>query len=100
MERKISLTSTDDLLQKGQAVLNAADDFKSTLDSANKNVKYICDNWDDDNGRRFSELYADFASKFDKLYADLQNMGNTLNKEARELNEMLAYEQQQLNGNR
>ena len=98
MARQIALTSTADLRQRGQTVLNIADEFKSTLDTANQNVNAICDNWKDDNGNKYREKYDELASVFASCNEKLQAMGKLLNKEADELDEMLAIEQQQLNG--
>ena len=98
MARQISLTSTSDLRQKGQTVLNIADEFKGTLDLANQNVNAICDNWKDDNGQKYREKFDELASVFASCNSNLQAMGTLLNKEADELDEMLAIEQQQLNG--
>ena len=98
MARQISLTSTSDLRQKGQTVLNVADEFKNTLSQASQNVDAICDNWQDDNGKRYREKFDELATVFSSCNANLQAMGALLNKEADELDEMLAVEQQQLNG--
>ncbi len=95
--QQIALTSTADLRAKGQAVLNIADEFQSTLNQAQQNISGILENWKDDNGRLFGEKYEELASVFKDCNENLQAMGQLLNKEATELEEMLAQEQSELN---
>jgi len=98
--QQISLTSTSDLKAKGQDVLNIADEFKQTLNTAQQNVSGILENWKDDNGRVFEEKYEELASVFGSCNENLQTMGELLNKQANEIDQMLAQEQAELNAAR
>ncbi len=95
--QQLTLTSTSDLRAKGQDVLNIADEFKQTLNTAQQNVSGILENWKDDNGKVFGEKYEELASVFGDCNENLQQMGQLLNKQASELEELLAQEEAELN---